>query len=222
MKMKFILLMLMLLLTASGCAFTGSDGKYEEQYKPIIDEFYGIAAGNFDETDYPDYCMGMVEAANIDPDSIKGNSGYLIEDISGDRIPELLIGSADGSMIYAMFTLKDNEPQLIFDGTYRNAYTLLGDGTILNSGSAGAAYSIFGIYKLTEDGSELECQGYWFTHEKDGNFEDIRCWYNTVGEMDVSMSEELDMTLDEFWEKEEELISQKRIPKLTSFAEYVQ
>ena len=200
-------------------------------YQPVVDEFFRLAAGDYDENNIPEGGTSLLEANGWNrDDAMMWDAGYIIQDLSGDGIPELLIGSATGdeydvpagTMIYALFTLKDNEPQLIFDGTYRNAYILLGDGTILNSGSAGAAYSIFGIYKLTEDGSELDCQGYWFTHEKDGNFEDIRCWYNTVGEMDVSMSEELDMTLDEFWKKEEELISQKKIPKLTSFAEYVQ
>jgi len=152
----------------------------------------------------------------------------MIRDLSGDGIPELLIGAAvgeefeiaAGTVIYALFTIADNQVHLTLEGFRRNAYSILEDGSIFNQGSGGAAYRIFGLYDLTADGTGLICRDYWFTHEKDGNLHDIRCWHNTMGERDPAVSEELSLTRDEFWTKEEELAKQRKVLELTTFAEY--
>jgi hypothetical protein len=149
-----------------------------------------------------------------------GNAGYRIADYSGDRIPELLIGDVNNGMIYALYTVKDDQVHLTLEGAYRNAYYLLEDGSIFQQASGGAIYSIFGLYDLSADGSETICRDYWFTHEKDGDYEDIRCWHNTVGDMDIAVSEELAMTLEEFWAMEEKYADKIIVPKLIPFAEW--
>ena len=123
-------------------------------------------------------------------------------------------------MIYALYTCADGQPQFVLEGAYRNAYYLMDDGAIFNQGSAGAAYSIFGMYDLSADGKKTVCRNYWFTHEKNEDYSEIYCWYNTVGEMDITVSEELAMTPDDLWEMEEELCKRIVVLDLTSFGEY--
>ena len=202
---------------------------YVTFYQPVIDEFFRLAAGDYDENNIPEGGTSLLEANGWNrDDAMMWDAGYMICDLSGDGIPELLIGSTAGeeydvvagTMIYALFTAADGQVHLTLEGASRNAYCLLEDGSIFNQGSGGMIYSVFGLYDLTADGTALTCRDWWFTHEKDGNIEDIRCWHNTTGEMNPDVSEELAMTLDEFRAKEEELAKQRKVLELTTFAEY--
>ena len=215
--------------TETGSADNEDTVDYEALYKPVLDEFFGLASGEYDENNIPEGGTALLEGNGWSgSNAMLWDSGYMIDDLSGDGVPELLIGStageeyevAAGTMIYALFTAADGQAKLTLEGAYRNAYCILEDGSIFNQGSGGAAYHIFGLYNLSEDGTALTCRDCWFTHEKDGNFEDIRCWHNTVGEMDPAVSEELSMPLDEFWEMEEKLAKQRKVLDLTTFAEY--
>ena len=58
--------------------------------------------------------------------------------------------------ILLMYTLHDDKPVLLIEGWARIRYYLLNDGTIYNEGSSGAAYTSFGIYRISEDGSRME------------------------------------------------------------------
>lgn len=215
--------------TEIASAGTEDAADYEALYKPVIDEFFRLASGDYDENNIPEGGTALLEGNGWNKNNaMLWDAGYMIRDLSGDGVPELLIGSTAGeeydvvagTMIYALFTVADGQVQLTLEGAYRNAYCILEDGSIFNQGSGGAAYHIFGLYDLSADGTALTCRDYWFTHEKDGNFEDIRCWHNTVGEMNPAVSEELAMTLDEFFAKEEELAMQRKVLDLTTFAEY--
>jgi len=215
--------------TETGSAEAEDTVDYEALYKPVLDEFFRLASGEYDENNIPEGGTALLEGNGWNKNNaMLWDSGYMIRDLSGDGVPELLIGStageeydvAAGSMIYALFTAADGQVKLTLEGAYRNAYCILEDGSIFNQGSGGAIYSIFGLYDLTADGTALTCRDYWFTHEKDGNFEDIRCWHNTTGEIDPAISEELSITLDEFFAKEEELAKQRKVLDLITFAEY--
>ena len=160
---------------------------YEAIYKPVLDDFLKLAScgydpsnENFDDSVLPQGSMAILEGSAWSSDVMLWNTGFAIRDFSGDGVPELVIGSIGNgeasTMLYSLYTVVDGQPQFVLEGVYRNAYYLMNDGTIFNRGSAGAAYSIFGLYDLLVDGT-LTCRDCWFTYEKDGNFEDIRCWY---------------------------------------------
>lgn len=189
---------------------------YTAYYQPVIDDMFKAAVGEYDAVNVPEGGVGLREGYG----DMIWDAGFAVTDLSGDGIPELLIGSLGSGMLFAVFTVSDGAPKLVLEGWYRNAYYLLQDGSIYNRGSGGAAYTILGIYDISEDGTALTCRDCWFTHEKDGNFEDIRCWHNTTGEMDPAVSEELPMTLDEFWEMESAFAEQVVIPNMTAFGEY--
>ena len=199
---------------------------YEALYKPVLDELFKIAACAYDfdtadESGIPEGAAGILESNGWgSSDLMLWESGYIMQDFSGDGIPELLIGAEDNCMVYALYTISDNAVQLIAEGTYRNMYYLTEDGLFLNQGSGGAIYSIIGTYELKAGESALTCRDCWFTHEMDGSYEDIRCWHNTTGDMDPADSEELSMTLDEFWEMEMDLLDKCVSLDVTTFGEY--
>jgi len=199
---------------------------YEAVYKPVLDELFKIAscAYDFDTADasgIPEGAAGILENNGWgSSDLMLWESGYIMQDFSGDGIPELLIGAEDNCMVYALYTIADGAVQLLAEGTYRNMYYLTEDGLFLNQGSGGVIYSIIGTYELKAGESALTCRDYWFTHEMEGNYEDIRCWHNTTGEMDPAVSEELSMTLDEFWEMEMDLLGKCISLDVTTFGEY--
>ena len=197
------------------------DTDYFVYYAPVVDELFRLVSGDYDENNLPEGGLGLQEAGGwSDSNPMLWESGFIVQDFSGDGIPELLIGAENNGMIYALYTIADDAVHLLAEGTYRNMYYLTADGLFLNQGSGGAIYSIIGTYELEANGSTLTCRDFWFTHEKDGNFEDIRCWHNTTGEMNPAVSEELAMTLDEFWEMEVDLTDSTVTLDVTTFGEY--
>lgn len=170
--------------------------------------------------------IGVSEAVmGLETEEALSAVGYIIQDISGDGIPELLIGEYSeedggfGTMIYALYNCTNGVSECVFEGWYRNAYHWMGDGMFTYSGSGGAIYSMFGTAALSKDGTALEWQDYYFTYEKDENFEEIGCYHNTTGEDNPVDSEVLDISLDDFWDLEAQILEKRQWLQLTSFAE---
>lgn len=74
--------------------------------------------------------------------------GYALQDLDGDGAPELLIGN--GREIFDLYALQDGAPRKLLTGWERNAYVLCEDGTIYNTASGGAAYTVFADYAVRE------------------------------------------------------------------------
>ncbi len=197
---------------------------YIDIYKDIKADFISL----FDNTDKEfDGAIGVSEIINQ-----RGKSealdviGYAVKDLSGDDIPEFIVGVIDednkGSEILALYTVKDEKPVFVFESMTRSAYFLMNDGNLFYQGSAGAIYSIFGSYALTENGAELVCNDYWFTYEKDKTSYEIGYYHNTTGEFEKAVSEELNITEDEFFNKQSALIAKKTQTALTPFSTIVE
>lgn len=201
----------------------GTNVDYNDIYKDIKADFISL----FDNTDKEfDGAIGVSEIIN---QRGKNESldviGYAVKDLSGDNIPEFIVGVIDedskGSEILALYTVKNEKPVFVFESMTRSAYFLMNDGNLFYQGSAGAMYSIFGSYALTEK-AELVCNDYWFTYEKDKTSYEIGYYHNTTGEFDKAVSEELNVTEDEFFNKQSALIAEKTTIKLTPFATVVE
>lgn len=91
--------------------------------------------------------------------------GYMLMDIDGDGINELLFGanSPDGSgpedgwdsIVYDVYTINDGMMLHIFSGAERSRYYLCENGTIANEGSDGAAYTIYNYYDYVDDSLKI-------------------------------------------------------------------
>lgn len=139
--------------------------------------------------------IGLNEIRNQEDPQV----GYKIMDINKDDIPELLIG--DGKVVVGLYSVINGSPKLLFDGSARNTYGITVDGKIINYGSGGAIYSVFGTYTFDPVNGEIKCEDYYFSYEvEDGNYDKIGYYHNTNGTQDKSKSELLDMDQKAFYE----------------------
>ena len=116
---------------------------YYEVYSEIIEGFRtAIKEGVTDETDILGDPTILNELAYFQDQQYLG---YAIEDISGDNIPELLIGGINmhkdgigyGDQIFVAYTCVGDEMVMSFEGAYRSSYNYKGDGNFFYSGSGG-------------------------------------------------------------------------------------
>ena len=150
--------------------------------------------------------------------------GYAIRDLSGDGIPELIIAQVEtqegmvsfGKRILAIYTCFGNSPSLLVEGWGRNRYYLLPDGSILNEGSSGAAYSCLGIFRLSTNGDLLEWLDFYFT---DVQGEEIVTYYNQAGIWDASYEGNQLVDVD-FWRLWEIMEADQEELTLTAFYYY--
>lgn len=172
-----------------------------EAYAALVQRFYALVSDPFGVEELAEYGEdGVAEAARAMADSAPEAIGYAIEDISGDGVPELVVGTLPehGGLVNVVYTLVDGTPQLVFEGCYRSSYTYLGDGRFFYYGSASAAETGQGVYALTRDGTALICEEFHFTHAADGDGSDIRVYYNTTGSWDPADSGESELSPEEF------------------------
>lgn len=158
-----------------------------------------------EEEPYIEGAMGIIEAIKYPaPDESSERTsaallqkfGYTIQDINADGTRELIISeikerkdhSCFGSKIYAVYKQTQDRVYCILEGTARNRFNILNDGTFFNFGSAGAANTIFGSYALYPTKKELSCENFYFSCEKDETFQEISCYHNTSGEFDKKVS----------------------------------
>ena len=152
--------------------------------------------------------------------------GYAVQDLSGDGVPELILGEIirsdmpgpDSNMIYALYTLDaDDQARLVFEGWYRNAYRYAGDGRFMYLGAGGAASSMFGMCGLSRDGKDLIWSDYYFTIPREGNYEIIDYYYNTSGKSETQGSQRLDISEDAFWQISDRLQDEAILIELAPF-----
>lgn len=182
---------------------------YAQVYSEKLKSFYELILTNPDQLEPSEGESGVMEVImGKEADDALNSIGYAIQDINEDEIPELLIcaveesgaDSSYGSEILAAYTCVDGMPQYCFEGWSRSSYHYLGDGDFFYQGSGGAMYSMFGVYTLSQDGSGLSCEDYYFTFEKDEGSTEIGFYHNTTGAWDKSLSQELSITSELFWQ----------------------
>ena len=144
--------------------------------------------------------------------------GYAVEDLTGDGVPELVLGSLEDDTLYAVYTGNQGEPVLMLEGYCRHPCRYLGRGRFFCSGSASAFNSILSAYVLSKDGLELICEDFYFTDESAGDGMDVAFFHNTTGVMDPAVSDQLDIDYDQFFTIEDSWMEQVQAIALTPFA----
>lgn len=134
-------------------------------YREIQDTIYYGLSSQWQNIEY-----NSIGEANLDisylwyrfPGQTLSNSGYLINDLNGDHIPELIISTADAmesgyavGMIYDLYTYQDGQVVHLISSGERDRYYLCEDSVIANEGSAGAADSMYCYYELSGNTDEL-------------------------------------------------------------------
>ncbi len=158
-------------------------------YKDVLDTVYTIASSEPQRASVHDIYVGVKEIANsAKPGEGPERIGYSIEDISGDGIPELIIGEINpkspnwDSRILLLYTRVDGEEYHVLSGWGRNRYYLLGDGLLYHAGSGGAQYSTRNISRLSEDGTSLHKLEEYTTYIDEGEHTHFGSFHKTYDE----------------------------------------
>lgn len=106
-----------------------------------------------DELEYRWHCM-LVEMVSGLNDPKKDDFGYVLKDINEDGTPELFWVRKDYTIL-AVFTIQNDQAQLIDAFWPKYKGTVSGAGELYTIGSSGAAYSEYKIWHIPTDGSEL-------------------------------------------------------------------
>ena len=185
--------------------------EYVTKYEDVLAKVYAFINNIDDEVGPVDGFDGIWEVAKALDDEALDEIGYVLKDISGDDVPELLIGSFEkdddaytNNEIYLIYILQGEKPEIVLYGWNRNAYSLKDDNSLFYQGSSGAAMSAFGIYHISNDGESV-CDDFYYTYPNDNNPSVIELYHNTTGIFYNEEGEKLDMTLDEFWALQEEM-----------------
>lgn len=180
---------------------SGDDYDYAEIYGDVLNQYYATLYMAVPMDEVSDGFIYLNEALNYNDSAadLIYQVGYTITDLSGDGVPELVIGSISaanngentGDNIYAVYTCVDGAPYLTFEGWTRNQYYYVNGGSFYNEGSSGAMSSSFGMFVLSEDGTELECISFYFTAESDDDPTVEAYYHNDNGTIEKGISEEV-------------------------------
>lgn len=216
------------LTESSGSADNSSentDELYMEKYRDTLDLINDYIIGEKevgDDLDYQFYWLH--EFYGIEAED---HVGYALTDLSGDGIPELVIGRVDNpdieegfTQIFDIYTIKQDKAIFVLSGWDRNTYYYLGEGRFLSTGLHSFHNGFYGTFHLSEDGSQLNCEDYYFTEPVACESDQILYYHNTTGADNPAASEQLSVTDDVFWQKESELEGKVQLLNLTPFSEY--
>lgn len=196
-------------------------------YGALLDGFYDILRGG--DSAFVEDCGGAVgvrEALSLlGSRAALYQVGYAVRDITGDGVPELLVGLIEdgtgaasfGSTILAVYTSPRARPVCVLEGWARNHFLLMEGGRFLQEGSDGAMRSSFGEYTFSPDGRQLFCASFYFTAESPASPEMLAVYYNNTGAFDPTQSEELDISPDAFRRMQREFEGEVRQVNLMPF-----
>ena len=132
--------------------------------------------------------------------------GYAVEDLSGDGVPELVIGFlSDHSILqYAVYTLVDGRPQVVFEDE-EGSLGYLGNGSFHYVVSLPTGMGQ-GTVSLSQDGTQILWEDFYFTLDDIFGGGAVAIYHNTTGSLDPAESELTDWTMEYFyaWEPEYE------------------
>ena len=201
-------------------------------YKKIVDDTYTFIS-EFDGSQTVERGQnGIVEIIGTERASgkslkeIESEIGYTLVDINSDGVDELIFAERylyqDKNRILAIYTLQNDRPIILADGGFRCAFYLLNDNMIYNSGSNGASYTIWGLYKINSGNDALEATDFYFTEYNDSK-NDWYWYHNTTGEYDKNVSECLSLASDNnssILQKKEECFNKAKKLELKYFDSY--
>ncbi len=153
----------------AGKSNAGSMSVDEQRYASVLDLYYQALyahqAGTAD-WDRDKYVVerGLAECI-VNPywawensDGLLSRIGYSFRDLNGDGTNELLLGWIGGDFcpmedgyafaVYTVYTIKNGQPLLAFQGQERDRFLIGDDGYVYRSGSSGAAYSEYEKYRF--------------------------------------------------------------------------
>lgn len=158
-------------------------------YGDIMDNIMYLASGNANEDDVWEM-MGVCEFVMYnDYETAHKDLGYILKDVNGDDIPELMIvdrihfefdDSEDAFRVLALYTRSEKYlPTLVFEGWTRNEMILLNDGSFFNIGSGGAAYTTMQVFRVNNETTTDTLWSCFTDFEDPEDYNSELCWYTS-------------------------------------------
>lgn len=199
------------------------DMSYSEEwsgYGGVLDFFYRAIREKRDEQ--------IISDAGFVPPEFPGSlehCGFVFMDINEDGVTELFIVEEDEERydaVFAGYTLVNGYPVRLFTGWARNRYYLCKDGSIYNTGSDGASYSIHYLYKL--EGAELKIQEGVFSGEYGEDAKTQISWCYTTERSAYDFERGVLISEEQAWQKIEQYESMidTSMDGFVTFAQYAQ
>lgn len=185
---------------------------HEAAYEPVFSEILDVINYGYNIDREYAYLSGSL-SEHINYGGMKDpleEVGYCFEDISGDGIPELLIGYDadylhDGgeSYITGIYTIKDGKPFTTYAGSAKGSCQRMDETHFYSSVSGGVSLTVMGDFHPNECGDEIVWDDCYFTDEKeDGS---IGFYHNKTGIVDAGSSEEMENGDEVFGEIRDDL-----------------
>ena len=192
-------------------------------YEEILDELYSVLSTGEGLEKEMARAVGLYELNHaLGREEALQSTGFSIEDITGDGVPELLVGSmpSSGKSVYAVYTLQNGRPIPVFSGWARNGYYSLGGDRFYHYGSGGASYSAFGTFHLSHDGSHMEWEDFYFSDIIDESTGAIGYFHNTTGLWDKAEGERMFLPNNRFMDLSESFWAETKVMELVPFSYY--
>lgn len=173
-----------------------------QRYRQIVADPYGSSAETAGERCVLTAARDMQEWDENPLETL----GYAVEDLSGDGVPELVVGFLpDHSVLqYAVYTLVDGRPQVVFEDE-EGSLGYLGNGSFHYVVSLPTGMGQ-GTVSLSQDGAQILWENFYFTLDDIFGGGAVTIYHNTTGSLDPAESELTDWTMEYFyaWEPEYE------------------
>ena len=178
---------------------------YEALYEPVFTEILEIIDYGYNIDREYEYASGnltdMIDSG--EKDNPLDQIGYRLEDISGDGVPELLVGydadymhNGGESYVAGIYTVKDGKPFTAYAGSARSGYMRMDDSHFFYTGNINATFMIMGKNHLAEDGTEIIWDDCYFSDEKsDGT---VGYYHNQTGIINAEQSDEMKISGEDF------------------------
>lgn len=150
--------------------------------------------------------------------------GYYVTDISGDGVPELIIGNMQTDptsplvYVYSVHTLVNGEPYLVFESGVGNNYCASPEGKIYYYGDEDN-YRFYELSQLSKNGKDLICLDFYYSIEN-YHISETNYYHNKLGYIDVDNSTLLSISAEEFSAYNDNLIQQMSPIGLFPFTAY--
>ena len=147
----------------AAAATTPEQIDYTELYEPVLETSRRFVRGEKpdrgDETARGDYYLSLGNYGISYLCRYGGTLGFCLQDLNGDKVPELLIGATGSEYydgyVYDLFMLIDGKPQRVLASSERVRYQLRSDDLIYFEGSGGASFSAVFLYELADSSLAL-------------------------------------------------------------------
>lgn len=216
----FVVFMAVFLGEASANPFPVSYTTYDTSYDAILKMYIRVLNAGGDEGRHHDLFNTKVIVFDMDTSwlkdipkdeldraisSAKHTFGYIIRDLNGDGVDELIIGDNNGNVI-ELFTMENGRVRELVHAWYKKDCQLLEGGKIHSYTHGDGSYVVDSIWTMNGTDDLLFVEGYQYDYNADSfardgiiqDAEDSRLWFKMKSGEDKVSSDDILVSTEEY------------------------